>query len=191
MPLSEETRVSLRQRYKLARREVSDRKEREAAISHTLSTILGTFKLSSPIAAYIALPDETSLEPLYKRRMDQLWALPKTAVDRAMTFHEWRQSDPLEPVEFGILAPSSNATLVPAAQISAVLMPLVAFDRDGVRLGMGGGYYDRYLINLAPNTPRIGIAFDCQLSATSLPKEDWDVTLSAVVTESGMVEFNK
>lgn len=191
MSFSEEIRATLRQRYKLARHNVRDRAAREAAIAETLSVILGSYNSSEPIAAYVAISDETNLAPLFKRHNDQLWVLPRTQPDKTMTFHAWHQHEPLAPSEFNIFAPAPNATIITPNEIAVVLIPLVAFDDHGNRLGMGGGYYDRYLANLASNKPRIGIAFDCQHSASPLPREEWDVTLSTVVTESGMIEFNK
>jgi 5-formyltetrahydrofolate cyclo-ligase len=64
-----------------------------------------------------------------------------------------------------------------------MVVPLVAFDGSGQRLGMGGGYYDRYLLRLPEQTPTIGIAFDQQLEK-SLPIEPHDVALSAIITPS-------
>ncbi|MCG6872972.1 MAG: 5-formyltetrahydrofolate cyclo-ligase [Gammaproteobacteria bacterium] len=75
----------------------------------------------------------------------------------------------------------------PASRIDLVFTPLVAFDSDGTRLGMGGGFYDRALANLARRRswrrPRVvGIAFDFQ-RAEGLPRDPWDVSLDAVVTD--------
>ena len=70
-----------------------------------------------------------------------------------------------------------------------MLVPLVAFDSLGHRLGMGGGYYDRYLPRLSPECPLIGVAFACQHTDAPLPREAWDVPLHAVVTENAVLEW--
>jgi 5-formyltetrahydrofolate cyclo-ligase len=69
-----------------------------------------------------------------------------------------------------------------------VLFPLVGFDAQGSRLGMGGGFYDRTFAQTTrwPKRPKlIGVAHDCQKVAT-LPLEPWDITLEAVVTDQGI-----
>ena len=70
---------------------------------------------------------------------------------------------------------------------TAVLAPLVAFDDRGHRLGMGGGYYDRFFA-ATPDAARIGIAHECQRAPT-LPATPSDVSLTAVVTENGWQSF--
>lgn len=68
-----------------------------------------------------------------------------------------------------------------------IIAPGLAFDRDGIRLGMGGGYYDRLLaLPRHNNSLRIGLAYAFQL-ADSLPRQPWDVPVHAVCTEKGLV----
>lgn len=80
-----------------------------------------------------------------------------------------------------------------ARQLDVLLVPLVAFDTRGVRLGMGGGYYDATLSYLRTRRclrkPRlIGVAYACQ-QAPALPAEPWDVRLDGILTEAGLVYF--
>ncbi|MDR0330924.1 MAG: 5-formyltetrahydrofolate cyclo-ligase [Chitinispirillales bacterium] len=73
---------------------------------------------------------------------------------------------------------------VTPAQLDAVVCPGVVFDESGARIGRGGGYYDRFLRTLKDGGAfKIGYAFDCQISKTPLPKEEYDVAMDAVVTE--------
>ena len=68
-----------------------------------------------------------------------------------------------------------------------IVVPGLAFDRKGARLGMGGGYYDRLLaLPRYRNSLRLGLAYSFQL-VDSLPREDWDVPVHAVCTEQGML----
>ncbi|CAN5311398.1 5-formyltetrahydrofolate cyclo-ligase [soil metagenome] len=70
-------------------------------------------------------------------------------------------------------------------RVDVALVPLVAFDAEGHRLGYGGGHFDRLLARLAPGVPRIGVAFAVQQIA-SVPAEVHDVPLDMVVTEAGI-----
>lgn len=176
-------RAALRKRYKLARRNVTDRTRREALIADHLAPMIPR----DPTAAYIAMPGEVSLQPLFDALPDQQWALPRTGPDRKMTFHAWRTGADLISGEFNIPTPDHDAPRI--THFGTILVPLVAFDDHGTRIGMGGGYYDRFLASLPREVPRIGVAFDCQHSESLLPGETWDVTLSAAVTESGVIKF--
>ena len=91
---------------------------------------------------------------------------------------------------YGILEPPTELReraekrVLPAA-IDLAIVPGVAFDRSGTRLGHGFGYYDKLLAQLSPDTPRIGLAFECQLF-DELPRDEHDVAMSAIVTESAV-----
>lgn len=79
--------------------------------------------------------------------------------------------------------------VLPLADLDVLVTPLVAFDKQGQRLGMGGGFYDRTLQNWQQHgfTP-VGYAHDCQV-VEALPVEKWDVPLPAVVTPSKVWEW--
>jgi 5-formyltetrahydrofolate cyclo-ligase len=86
--------------------------------------------------------------------------------------------------------PKRNEMLNPQ-QLDLVLLPLVAFDAQGGRLGMGGGFYDRtfeFLKRPGQNKPKlVGLAHHFQ-QVESLPLESWDVPLSAIVTDKGIIQ---
>ncbi len=65
-----------------------------------------------------------------------------------------------------------------------MLLPLVAWDRTGTRLGMGSGWYDRTLARDTIRASRVGVGWALQ-EADALPRDDWDLPLDAVVTERG------
>lgn len=74
---------------------------------------------------------------------------------------------------------------VPIESLDAVIVPGVAFDHSGGRLGYGGGYYDRFLPKLRPDTVKIGVAYELQL-IKQIPVEEHDVHLDRIVTETGI-----
>ncbi len=98
----------------------------------------------------------------------------------------WRKN------RFGIPEPAGMTTK-PAWQLDALLMPLVGFDREGHRLGMGGGYYDRLLSDLGQRVRRpryLGLAHACQ-QVTALPVAGWDQDVDAIVTDRGVIRMAK
>ena len=77
------------------------------------------------------------------------------------------------------------------SQMDLVLLPLLGFDRQGHRLGQGGGYYDRALARCKDKHPRrIGVAYRLQERA-AIPTQVWDMPLHAVLTENGLRHFNR
>jgi len=94
--------------------------------------------------------------------------------------------DELETGHYGIREPkASHLQPVPQREIDAVLIPAVAFDRRGCRVGYGGGYYDRFLPEV-PRAAKIGAAFACQIVA-EIPADPYDVTVDRIVTEKGII----
>jgi 5-formyltetrahydrofolate cyclo-ligase len=96
--------------------------------------------------------------------------------------------------KFGILEPDPKRNeMLSANQLDLVFMPLVAFDQNGGRLGMGGGFYDRtfeFLINSKHQKPKlVGLAHDFQ-RVDSLPTESWDVPLSAIITDKAIIKVS-
>jgi 5-formyltetrahydrofolate cyclo-ligase len=94
--------------------------------------------------------------------------------------------DELELGHYGIREPRANLIRpIPPDEIDAVIVPAVAFDRQGHRLGYGGGYYDRFLPG-APRAMRIGVAFARQIVA-KIPTDPHDVGMDRIVTEREII----
>ena len=114
-------------------------------------------------------------------------ALPRVAAARsALQFRSWKAGDPLTPNAYGIGEPLLEAHEVAP---DVVLVPLLAFDAEGHRLGYGGGYYDRTFESL-PAARRIGIAYAGQEMA-NVPREPHDHRLDMIVTENGVRRFHQ
>ena len=103
-----------------------------------------------------------------------------------MVFREWRPGCPLREQRFGVMVPAEGELLRP----EVILLPPVAFDRAGYRLGYGGGYYDRTLAALAPRPLAVGVGFELSACETIHP-QPWDVRLDLVVTEAGIRDFRE
>jgi len=83
-----------------------------------------------------------------------------------------------------------SSKLAPAWSLDIILMPLVGFDRNGNRMGMGGGYYDRTLAFMAagknPAPKLVGLAHNCQ-ELSSIASQDWDIPLNYIITEREII----
>ena len=109
--------------------------------------------------------------------------LPAVRPGGALEHRRYEGAHRLQPGSFGTFEPVSTET-IPPARLDLVLVPALAVDRRGVRLGYGGGYYDRLLA--ATPAAAAGLVFEACL-AEALPAEPHDVRLDAVVTERGVV----
>ncbi|GAA78455.1 5-formyltetrahydrofolate cyclo-ligase [Pseudoalteromonas fuliginea] len=103
-----------------------------------------------------------------------------------LLFQRYEKNSPMRANRYGIFEPKLNCSQIcPLPALDYLLMPLVAFDKQGNRLGMGGGFYDRTLARLHEQNwqkPQlIGLAHECQ-KVDVLPIESWDVPLKTIIT---------
>lgn len=109
-----------------------------------------------------------------------------------LLFLRYQQDCPMQRNKYGIPEPVlSTHEIVLSTTFDQIYVPLVAFDKQGNRLGMGGGYYDRTLNTLKKNNPHtlvIGLAHDCQ-EVEALTTQKWDVPMHAIVTPSRFLDF--
>lgn len=156
-------------------------------ISH-LVALIGTTP-AGPLATYMIDDGEPDLMPLSLRWQDAGASILLPAVadergDTSMVFRPWLAGDELIVDRFGIAAPVHRDAVEP----EIVLVPLVAFDNSGNRLGRGAGFYDRYLA--ARSVRSVGVAFEGQ-RVDVLATQPHDQPLDAVVTELGVRWFGK
>ncbi len=142
------------------------------------------------IAGYAPLKSEIDPTLLLERlhRAGHRISLPVVEGNNVpLSFHQWRPGERLVAGPFGTRTTPSQEVVEPVL----VLVPLVAFDGKGHRLGRGGGYYDRTLAELRARGPllAVGLAFDCQRHE-GLPVEDHDEVLDAVVTDRQLYRFS-
>jgi 5-formyltetrahydrofolate cyclo-ligase len=110
--------------------------------------------------------------------------------DRSMRFHVLDEPEALHAGPYGILEPGPEAPLIRLDPGAVVLVPGSVFDRRGNRLGMGGGYYDRWLAGEGRGLPTIGLAFHAQL-VPEVPVGPLDVPVRWLVTERGVIDCGK
>jgi len=142
--------------------------------------------LARIVAAYHPLRDEISPYPILERlgpgqRAVLPWFLDR---DARMLF---REAPATEPSPWGVLQPGAEAD---ALAPDLVLVPLVAADRHGARIGHGKGHYDRALAHLREGgaVATIGIAWDFQIVEQAIDADAWDVPLDAIATPSEWIQ---
>lgn len=137
------------------------------------------------VLAYSSLRQEPDLSSLMVQLNAISWGLPR-CVGQALSWHLWQPEHSLQAGRYGILEPTASAPQITAAEVDLILVPAVACDRQGYRLGYGGGFYDRLLSQPDwRSIPTIGIIFEFAL-LPALPTEAWDWPLQAVCTEAGL-----
>ncbi len=140
------------------------------------------------VAGYWAMDGEIALHAWQMRLpRDCVYCLPVLGDNELLRFAPWRPGDPLVTNRFGIPEPDiTPSSALAAADMALVAMPLVGFDANGTRLGMGGGWYDRSFAfrREAPAPPwLVGVGFDLQ-RVDALDAQAWDVRADVICTES-------
>ena len=109
---------------------------------------------------------------------------------RSMSFHHWQAGDEAEATIGGVLQPLPAAPVVDAAAIDLFLTPLLGCGDSGMRLGYGGGFYDRTLEKLKMKKPvlAVGFAYSCQ-EIEQVPLEMTDQSLDFVITEKAVLDL--
>jgi 5-formyltetrahydrofolate cyclo-ligase len=113
--------------------------------------------------------------------------LPRVTTDFSLDYRSWTEDTPLVRSGLGVCEPSEGEP--PLADSSLVVVPGLAFDRRGFRLGRGRGCFDRSLPGLRSLGPTVGVAYSCQL-VDRVEREDHDVPVEILVTERGVMRVD-
>lgn len=183
-------RATLRREKIAARIALSAAAHRSASVAvvHHLTEFLLT--LPPGILAFcLPIRAEVDCRGLAVHLIDRGWqaAMPTVATrDAPMEFRAWHPEAPMTADPYGIPVPATELSPPP----NVMLLPLVAFDAAGYRLGYGGGYFDRTLAAMHPRPLTIGTGFDLSAVADIRP-ERHDIPLDLIVTESGIRWVNR
>ena len=140
------------------------------------------------VASYQAINDELDLSRVDReaRAANKAVAYPAIVGPGLIEFRLCHEGEPLVEGDMGVREPGPKAQVVPLHAIDFFLVPLLACDQQGYRLGYGGGYYDRALASAAGF--RCGVGFSHQL-VEQLPTEPHDQALHAFLSEQGVTTF--
>jgi len=179
-------RQQLRQQMRETRQKQTALQQQQAAQHITEKALkLIEQQRAKNIALYLAFDGEISTKPL----INQLWQQGKHVylpvlhpfVHGHLLFLRYLPDTPMKANKFGILEPYLNVkSVLPIEQLDIIFTPLVAFDKLGNRLGMGGGFYDRTLQNSQHRFITVGLAHQCQ-QVEALPIESWDIPLEHIL----------
>jgi 5-formyltetrahydrofolate cyclo-ligase len=149
---------------------------------------LPVYRASECVLTYVASMDnEVDTRPLIPLAVaeEKRVLVPRVAPRRTMTWHAVESVEGLQRSRFGVLEPPESVPAETPPPGALAIVPGLAFDRRAVRIGYGGGYYDRFLA--AHPGPKIAIAYDFQLVGRPLPQTDHDIPVDAVVTETSAI----
>lgn len=181
-----DAKQALRQELGAQRRAVPAERAAEAgAACASLLLAEPALRAARRVALYAALPDELPTRPLFEalRALGTECLFPRTLPGRRLEFAAVARWAELRPGRFGIAEPPPEAAPVRPGPGDWVVVPGVAFDRCGWRLGRGAGYYDRIFARLE-EPRRVGLCYALQLVA-QVPHDSHDRPVDAIVTERG------
>ncbi|KKU87797.1 MAG: hypothetical protein UY16_C0018G0002 [Candidatus Gottesmanbacteria bacterium GW2011_GWA2_47_9] len=137
--------------------------------------------LANIICAYVSTSEEVDTKEIiiHLLRQGKQVVVPK-AEGNELTVYRIKSVDDLVPGGFGILEPKDNCQHADVSMIDVFIVPGIAFDRQGYRLGWGKGYYDRLLARVT--VPKIGLAYATQI-VSGLPHESYDIQMDVVITQ--------
>jgi 5-formyltetrahydrofolate cyclo-ligase len=154
-----------------------------AVRDHFLAAIPLTAK--AVIGGYWPIGTELDARPLLiaLHERGHVVGLPRTVRHQPLVYHRWSPDDALTPSKFGIMMPSHDRAVV---QPNVLILPMLAFDAQGMRVGYGGGYADRTMAELRRGGPVacVGLAYAVQ-EVERVPADNLDQRLDWIVTEQG------
>jgi 5-formyltetrahydrofolate cyclo-ligase len=151
---------------------------------------LPEYRNSETIATYVATSGEVQTEQIIRDSLNygKRVLVPKVISREKLMFSEIKDMTDLARGEFGLLEPKTHLIHeIPLGEAEIILVPLVAWDEWGNRIGHGRGYFDFALANL-PKNLKVGLAFEAQ-RVDRIPREEHDVPLDLVITEERQIRF--
>lgn len=185
--MSESSKAALRRKIREAYPgEAQRRAESEELCRHVLAW--SAYREASTVGAYVPMKREADVTPILRDVLaaGKTLLLPRVESEGQMTFRRVHDLNALVRGAYGLLEPSEDAEIVEPAVLDVLIVPIEGIDRTGMRLGKGGGYYDRMLGNTHCRT--IGAVMSWQW-VEQVPKEDWDQALEMAVDCEGIHRF--
>ncbi|MGX7106635.1 5-formyltetrahydrofolate cyclo-ligase [Hutsoniella sourekii] len=165
----------------------SQRQIWEADLSEYLLNYVKQNKIRN-IGFYYGFHPEIDTYPMIQRLLDlglEIY-LPRIQDDRQMTFHLYQGDSHIEIVQKRIRQPKASCPMIEGAQLDLLVVPGVAFDLEGNRIGFGGGYYDRYLAQNSVAT--LSLVLPVQVfEAPSWSKDRYDLPVDKLLTHRGQI----
>lgn len=171
-----------------ARRDAMTRQAVVSASARVCERLAGwpVLQRAHAVMAYMAFSNEISLGSLMRRFAGKRWIIPRILKkpEPHLVLHPY---DPARLVRhpFGMLEPDAGLPVIEPCELDLVLVPGLAFDRRGFRLGLGGGFYDRFLLHVTATT--VGIVY-AALIVDRVPDDPHDRRVDFLASESAIVQ---
>ena len=165
---------------------------RQRASEAIMARLFGceVYRQAEAVMAYASMADEVQLQGLLEHSLQvgKLMALPYVISQDLMAAVRLKALAALTEGAYGILTVAEEGReMLPPGSLDLIMVPGVAFGLDGSRLGMGAGFYDRFLSESEPQARRIALCFDCQL-AEEIPMEVHDQRVEVIITETRFID---
>ena len=148
------------------------------------------YRRAEAVMAYASMADEVQLQGLLEHSLKagKFLALPYVIAQGLIGAARVKSLAALTEGAYGILTVAEEGReMLPPGSLDLIVVPGVAFGLDGSRLGMGAGFYDRFMSENEPQALRIALCFDCQL-AEEIPMEKHDQRVEAIITETRFID---
>lgn len=167
-----------------------ERREKSKRIKEKLFTLF-EFKTAKIVLLYAAKGSEVETKEIIQEALfsGEKVGLPITK-EKDLLFSQILNYEELSPSTFGILEPKKKYRPLPLKRIDLVIVPGIAFDIKGNRIGFGRGFYDRFLSKIPKRILKIGLAFELQVISESFPRNRRDVALNKIITEKRVIDCN-
>ena len=179
----------LRQHYKAAIKNIplQDQQQIDRGIYQNLIN-WPAFTAARNIFCYVGGADEINTRPIIERALvlGQQVAVPKCFDKGHMQACLIQNLAQLSVQRYGIAEPQEPYSVLAKTEIELILIPCLAVDHDGFRLGYGGGYYDRYLSDTNPNQQKVVLCRH-EFVVTVLPHDSFDVKADIIITEKDII----
>ncbi len=176
-------KIELRKYAFSLREQIPEKRDKSIEICRNIQS-LKEYSEAQVILAFYPFGDEPDIRILFEDKTKTFF-LPRVEND-FLAFYEYSENTALHKNKWGIFEPAPVNKLADEAEAGLIIVPALAVDRKGYRLGYGGGYYDKFLPTLTNNSPKICPAFS-ELLLINVPHDELDIRIDKVVTENQIV----
>jgi 5-formyltetrahydrofolate cyclo-ligase len=179
--------IELRDSMNLELKEEMDREIFNRLVSNDI------FKKANIIFSFVSFGSEVDTRRFieYALSVGKTICVPKViSMKEGMEIRELKEFGQLKTGFYGVQEPNDTCRIMDREEIDLILMPGVAFDRYGGRIGYGGGFYDRFLTNLTKKVDKIAVAYEIQI-VNRIKTSEHDVNVDMIITEKEIITSQK
>lgn len=182
-------------KYIIQRRDEMEATARDKCNARIIANLMSSdyYKCANTIFTFVSFGSEVDTHGLIAKALKdgKTIAVPKIKTkEQGIEVFQISDLGDLKPGYYGILEPVDGCPTVKSDEFDLILMPGVAFDRQGGRVGYGAGYYDRYLAAAKKAVTKIALGYSLQL-VEHVPTDYFDILIDGIITENEIISFKK